>query len=89
LELSDHEAYQAMILFLQEYARQVSSPEPLMLLIHDLEVAGDNVPNDPASWSDWQDAIAKVKREGLPHDPQALESWMRREREARRQRGPL
>jgi hypothetical protein len=89
VQLSEHEAYQAMILFLREYARQVSDPDPLVLLIHDLQHLKDSVPSDPASWTDWLAAIEAVKRDGLQYDPQALEDWMRREAAAREQRQSL
>ena len=83
MQLTEYEGYAAMILFLKEYSRQVSNPDPLILLLHDVEVAPDNVPNDPAMWGDWLAALAKVKCDGLGYDPEALEDRMRRESEAR------
>jgi hypothetical protein len=60
--LSEKEAYMAMLYFLEEYNRRGRSDEMEMLLgSMGFFLWADNTPNDLAMWSEWLEAVEKVK----------------------------
>jgi hypothetical protein len=59
--LSDREAFDAMSLFLNQYAERAG--DDLLTLLGDISMMkSDDMPTDPAAWTDWLACVAEVKR---------------------------
>ena len=51
------QAYNAMIIFLQNYYLRVGEPDALGILLGGMEFVSEGTTRDPAAWEDWLDAI--------------------------------
>lgn len=60
--MNEIEAYKAMQIFLEEIYNRTSSDD-IGSLLGDMIIQGDGNPSDIALWSDWINAIEKVKEE--------------------------
>jgi hypothetical protein len=58
--LSQHQAYLAMLSFLEEIYLRTQSDE-IGLLLGGLLLASDGRPTDSAHWDEWQSAVRKAK----------------------------
>jgi hypothetical protein len=60
--LTDGEAYEAMLHFLEAYSRRSSGqPDELAMLLGAMQLNADSRPMDPALWQDWIIAVAKAR----------------------------
>lgn len=63
--LTEDQAYMAMVVYLKERKKRTGSNDPLGAILGDLDVHcvfKDDLPNDPASWDDWLEAVELVKQ---------------------------
>jgi hypothetical protein len=58
-KLTDKQAFQAMILFLDDYYARKSSDE-IGAILGGLQMIGDGMPADPAAWDDWLKCVRQV-----------------------------
>jgi hypothetical protein len=64
--LTDREAFDAMAMFLNQYADRAG--DDLITLLGDVEIMpSDDMPTDPAAWSDWQACVTAIRarRDGV------------------------
>ena len=59
--LTSRQAYIAMVEFLHAYMDRGETRE-LVLLVHDVTLDTDGMPNDPAMWQDWLEALNAARR---------------------------
>jgi hypothetical protein len=57
--LTDREAFDAMSLFLDQYAAR--AVDDLITLLGDVSALDDGQPTDPAAWTDWLSCVAQIK----------------------------
>jgi hypothetical protein len=60
-ELSESEAFQAMSLFLTQFAKRAG--DDLATLLADITIDADGGTFDPAAWDDWIACVRAVKGE--------------------------
>jgi hypothetical protein len=58
--LNEHEAFEAMSLFLRNYADRAG--DDLITLLGDISRESDGETTDPAAWDDWMECVRTVKR---------------------------
>lgn len=58
-KLSDRQAFEAMVLFLEGFYERTQSDE-VGGLLSDLMASADGETADPAAWSDWIECVQKV-----------------------------
>ncbi|MEZ4503272.1 MAG: hypothetical protein R3C39_11660 [Dehalococcoidia bacterium] len=86
--VDDWQAYRAMLKILSQYqARHLTTEQ----ILDSMEEAGERVPSDPGTWTEWCDALLEVLREDLglpppgtdrsthPKVAKTLEEWQRRQ----------
>jgi hypothetical protein len=60
--LSPEQAFQAMLIFLNEYDQRTAGKAELGDVLGDIQLIGtDGMPADPAAWEDWLAAIKSVR----------------------------
>lgn len=57
--LTERQAFKAMVLFLEQVYERTESDD-IAGLLSDLMIAADNQTADPAAWQDWLDCLQKV-----------------------------
>jgi hypothetical protein len=60
--LTQMQAFEAMVLFLDDYYERTKADE-IGALLGSLQIVGDGMPADPAAWEDWMKCIQKVLSE--------------------------
>lgn len=60
--LTEHQAFEAMRLFLEDYFVRTQS-EDVGSLLGDLHILEDGEPSDPAAWDDWLRCLRRVMEE--------------------------
>jgi hypothetical protein len=60
-QLSEHEAFRAMSLFLAQFAERAG--DDLATLLSDITIEADGGTFDPAAWDDWMTCVRTVKSE--------------------------
>lgn len=61
--LSLEEGYKAMFLYLEAHWRKTGKPDEIGGVLGGMALAsGDGKPMDPAAWSDWEEAVAEMRR---------------------------
>lgn len=64
-QLNPRQAYEAMVLFLDQYWQRVRSDDVGALLGQiSLDIWADGIPGDPASWGDWVHCVKHVLEKG-------------------------
>jgi hypothetical protein len=58
-QLTEREAFQAMSLFLDQFAERAG--DDLLTLLGDITIEADGGTTDPAAWEDWMRCVAEVK----------------------------
>jgi hypothetical protein len=61
-ELDEHEAFNAMRMFIQQFAE--TAGDDLLTLMADITARPDGGPFDPAAWTDWIRCMEAVKSDG-------------------------
>jgi hypothetical protein len=63
MQLTELEAYDAMVEFLDDYYRSIGEPAEIGILLGGLsrDTFADGGPADPAMWQDWVNAISAVR----------------------------
>lgn len=59
--ISNHEAFRAMVVFLEGYWLRNGKPDEIGSLLGSLMLLEDGKPADAAMWADWNRAIEFVK----------------------------
>lgn len=57
--LTDREAFDAMSMFINQYAERAG--DDLITLLGDIQTENDGMPTDPAAWSDWLACVEAVR----------------------------
>lgn len=57
--LSEREAFDAMSLFLEQFAARAG--DDLITLLGDVQLQEDGQPTDPAAWADWLACVAQIR----------------------------
>ena len=63
IKLNDKEAYLAMYFFL-DHLYELTKDDSLGGFLGSMRLLNDDMPADSAYWSDWLDAVEKVKQSG-------------------------
>jgi len=63
--LTETEAYEAMVAFLDKYY-ELTGADDIGGLLGSLRVIADGRPADPAMWQDWLEAIGKIRKSNPP-----------------------
>ena len=58
--LTIREAYEAMYSYVKNYYERGQHSDDIFLMLHAMEISGDDDTLDPASWLDWEKAVAEV-----------------------------
>jgi hypothetical protein len=61
-ELTTHQAFQAMVIFLEKFYDRTQSND-VGGLLGDLMIRPDGSTADPAAWQDWIDSIRQAQRQ--------------------------
>lgn len=56
--MTDRQAFEAMVLFLNQYYDRAG--DDLRTLLADTHIEADGQPGDPAAWDDWVQCVALV-----------------------------
>ena len=59
ITLTEKQAFQTMVLFLEEFYQRTNSDE-IGGLLSDLLMSEEGITADPAAWEDWQNCIQKI-----------------------------
>lgn len=60
--LTERQAFRVMIRFLEQYYERGKSDDIAVLLGSLSSVWGDDLPGDPAHWSDWLECVHEILR---------------------------
>ena len=63
-QLSEHEAFRAMSLFIDQFYRRAG--DDMSTLMADITIEADGGTLDPAAWEDWLRVVAQIKAEATP-----------------------
>jgi hypothetical protein len=68
VRLTPQQAYRAMFLFLEAYAKRFKGtpPEEIQIILGAMQLLDDGVPADPALWEDWSKCVSQILREADP-----------------------
>ena len=58
--LTVREAYGAMYNYVRNYYDQAKHSDDIFLMLHAMEIVGDDDTLDPASWVEWEVAVAEA-----------------------------
>lgn len=64
-QLTDRQAFEAMVLFLEQFYDRTQSDD-IAGLLSDLMIAADNQTADPAAWQDWLSCVEKISPANIP-----------------------
>jgi hypothetical protein len=64
-QLSEREAFQAMVLFVNRYAYAAEGND-IVGLMSESFIESDGGPTDPALWDEWLDCVRQVKTDQPP-----------------------
>ena len=64
--LTEIQAFKAMIIFLDDYYDRTQSDE-IGAILGGLQIVGDGMPADPAAWDDWLKCVRQVLSEKVKH----------------------
>jgi hypothetical protein len=59
ITLTEKQAFQTMVLFLEEFYQRTNSDE-IGGLLSDLLMSEEGITADPAAWEDWQNCIQQI-----------------------------
>jgi hypothetical protein len=60
-KLTERQAFEAMVLFLESFYERTNSDD-VGGLLSDLLMSQDGTTADPAAWDDWMECVQKVRR---------------------------